>query len=271
MSAPIHVPGFQSVETTLLDETRTVYRRGEGPPVLVMHEIPGITPAVARFATRLADEGFSVAMPTLFGTPMRAFSIPYMVESQARVCVSREFALFSGRRASPITEWLRALCRQLHEEHGGANVGAIGMCVTGNFALALMVDPFLMAPVLSQPSLPVGLGSSYARELHVSDEQLATIKKRARTEGVDVLGLRFTHDRLCPGARFERLREELGDHFEGIEIDSGPGNAHGIGRLAHSVVTQDLVDEDGHPTQAALHRVLSFFRERLQSVSARTA
>jgi dienelactone hydrolase len=257
------VPGFEAHQVALLGTTRTVYRRGEGPPVLVMHEIPGITPPVARFARRVADAGFSVAMPCLFGTPMRPMTIPYMAGVQARLCISHEFALLAERKPSAITEWLRALCRTLHEEHGGASVGAIGMCVTGNFALALMVDPWLMAPVLSQPSLPLALTRSAARALHVSDEQLLTIKRRARDEDVHVLAMRFTHDRLCPGARFQRLRDELGERFEAIEIDSGPGNPHRIGRMAHSVVTQDLVDREGHPTRAALDRVLAFFHERL--------
>ena len=135
------------------------------------------------------------------------------------------------------------------------------MCLTGNFALAMMVDEAVMAPVLSQPSLPFPVGAARRAGLHVSDEDLATIKRR----DVPVLGLRFTHDVVCPAERFARLRRELGDRFEAIEIDSSPGNAHGIGRTAHSVVTKDLVDEEGHPTRAALDRVLGFFHERLDA------
>ena len=261
MSAPA-VEGFEITEHAALGSTRTVYRRGEGPPIVVMHEIPGITPEVAGFARRLADEGYTVAMPWMFGTPNRPLSGPYAVGQMARACVSREFTLFGRNQSSPITDWLRTLCRALHEETG-LPVGAIGMCLTGNFALALMVDEHLMAPVLSQPSMPTGVTASRRRDLHVSSEDLVAIKRRAR-EGVGVLGMRFTHDPLCPGARFARLREELGDAFEGIEIDSGPGNPHGIPRFAHSVVTNDLVDEEGHPTKAALDRCLAFFRERLR-------
>src|SRR5690606_19438659 len=138
----------------------------------------------------------------------------------------------------------------------------IGMCMTGNFALALMVDEAVMAPVLSQPSLPFPLTAAKRAALHLSDEDLAVVKRRAAA-GCGVLGLRFTADPLVPAERFARLRRELGDGFEAIEIDSGPGNPHGIPRRAHSVVTTDLVDEAGHPTRAALERVLSFFHERL--------
>jgi dienelactone hydrolase len=242
---------------------RTVYTRGSGPGVVVMHEIPGITPSVARFATRVADAGFRVYLPHLFGTPGQAFSFPYVLSQGVRACVSREFSVLARRGASPITHWLRALCRRAHAECGGPGVGALGMCLTGNFALALMVDESVMAPVLSQPSLPFGVSASHRAALHLSDGDLEQVKARVKG-GCPVLGMRFTGDPLCPGERFDTLRRELGAGFEAIEIDSSPGNRFGIKRLAHSVVTEDLVDREGHPTRAALERVLGFFGERLR-------
>lgn len=241
---------------------RTVYRRGRGPGVVIMHEIPGITPSVARFATKVADAGFTAVVPHMFGTPGRPVSRGYLLSSVAHACVSREFRVLAANQSSPITDWLRALCRSVHAEIGGRGVGALGMCLTGNFALALMVDEAVMAPVLSQPSLPFPIGAERRAGLHVSDEALVTIKRRAR-EGVPVLGLRFTCDRAVPKERFDRLRREIGDRFEAIEIDSSKGNPHGIPEDAHSVLTEHLVDEAGHPTREALDRVLAFFRERL--------
>ena len=243
--------------------TRTVYTRGAGPGVVVMHEIPGITPPVARFAARVADAGFRVYLPHLFGTPGQPLSIPYVLSQMARACVSREFSVLARRQSSPITGWLRALCRHAHAECGGPGVGALGMCLTGNFALALMVDESVMAPVLSQPSLPFGVSASHRAALHLSDGDLEKVKERVKG-GCPVLGMRFTGDPLCPGERFEALRRELGAGFEAIEIDSSPGNRFGIKRLAHSVVTEDLVDREGHPTRAALERVLALFHERLR-------
>jgi dienelactone hydrolase len=228
-----------------------------------MTELPGITPQVIGFADRVVAEGFTVFLPELFGTPGKEISLPYALGQMARACVSREFSALASRQSSPITTYLRALCRSVHAELGGKGVGAIGMCFTGNFALSLMVDEVVMAPVLSQPSLPFGIGKERRAGLHLSDADLAVVKRRTAA-GVSVLGLRFTHDALCPGERFTHLREELGDGFEGIEIDSSPGNPHGLKRTAHSVVTADLVDEAGHPTRVALERVLAFFRERLQ-------
>lgn len=259
--------GFATVAFTHDGAARTVYRRGAGPAVVVMHEIPGITPPVAAFARRVAEAGFTVYLPHLFGTPGRPLSIPYALGQIGRACVSREFAVFAANASSPITDWLRALCRHAHAECGGPGVGALGMCLTGNFALALMVDESVMAPVLSQPSLPFGMTAGQRAGLHVSADELAVVRQRAAA-GCGVLGLRFTADPMCPGARFERLRRELGDGFEGIEIDSGPGNPWGLGRAAHSVLTTDLVDEEGHPTRAALDRVLAFFAERLRRPGA---
>ncbi len=244
---------------------RDVYRRGEGPGVLVMHEIPGITPRVEAFARRVADTGYTVFMPDLFGEVGKPPTPGYALDQIRRACIRSEFAVLASRGSSRVTRMLRALCLRLHDEVGGPGVGAVGMCLTGNFALALMVDPWLMAPVLSQPSLPFPLDAASRRGLHVSDDDLRVIKRRTREDGVKVLGLRFTGDPLCPKARFDRLKDELGEGFEAIEINSKLGNPHGILPLAHSVLTEDLVDKEGHPTQRALHRVLELFDEKLRA------
>lgn len=255
--------GFDSFGFTHEGTRRDVYTRGEGPGVVVMHEVPGITPQVAGFAERVADEGFTAFVPHMFGTPGQPISSGYVLGQIVQCCVRREFHVLAERGSSPITSWLRALCREAHQRCGGPGVGAIGMCMTGNFALSLMVDESVMAPVLSQPSLPFGLTAAKKAALHISDEDLAIVKKRAAA-GCGVLGMRFTADPMVPAERFARLRQELGEGFEGIEIDSQPGNAHGIARSAHSVVTTDLVDEEGHPTRDALDRVLALFHERLR-------
>jgi dienelactone hydrolase len=256
--------GFGSFSFGADGAQRTVYRRGRGPGVVVIHEIPGITPEVARFGRIVADDGFTVFLPHLFGTPGKPLSIPYALGQITRACIGREFAVLARNQSSPVTSWLRALCRHAHAECGGPGVGAIGMCLTGNFALALMVDEAVMAPVLSQPSLPFPLSAAHRSAIHLSPAELEVVRRRARA-GCGVLGLRFSGDPMCPRARFDTLRRELGDGFEAIEIDSGPGNAHGIPRTAHSVVTTDLVDAAGHPTREALDRVLALFRQRLRA------
>ena len=242
--------------------TRTVYAAGSGPAVIVIHEVPGITPRVADFARRLVAAGFSVRMPSLFGTPGRAPSTGYILSSIGRACVAREFTAFALDRTNPVIGWLRALAAEAHAECGGPGVGAVGMCFTGGFALGMMVDDRMLAPVLSQPSLPFPVSGARRAAPGISDADLARVKERAAA-GQCVMGLRFTEDAAVPASRFETLRRELGDRFLAVEIDSSPDNPHGIRRGAHSVLTEDLVDEPGHPTRDALDGVLAFFRERL--------
>ncbi len=242
--------------------THPVYRAGSGPAVVVISEIPGITPQVADFARRVVAIGCSVAMPSLFGTPGREASNGYALASMARCCISREFTLFARRRPSPVTTWLRGLARAEQARCGGPGVGVVGMCLTGGFALAMLAEPAVLAPVLSQPSLPIGTRGAKA-DLGITDAQLAAGRDRVESEGMCILGLRFTGDPMAPPERFERLRTEFGDHFVGVEIDSSPGNVYHIRKGAHSVLTADLTDEPGHPTREALDRVLELFRERL--------
>lgn len=259
--------GFEPEELEAEGLRFRVWRAGVGPAVVVMPEVPGMTPDVMRFARRVADRGYAVWVTELFGVPGEPRSACSTLRTLGGVCVSREFSLFARGRSSPVVRWLRAVCRRAHAACGGPGVGAIGMCLTGNFALSLMVEEAVIAPVLSQPSLPLPLTPGHAADLALSADELAVVRRRAAA-GIGVLGLRFTHDRLVPAARFRRLREELGAGFEGVEIGSGPGNPHGVPRLAHSVVTHDLVDVEGHPTRAALDRVLAFFDERLKPAPA---
>jgi dienelactone hydrolase len=246
-------------------ETRRVFRRGAGPAVIVIAEVPGITPEVVAFADRVVELGCTAVLPHLFGVTGEPASGRNGVQVVAWCCVSREFATWATGRTSPVTDWLRALGRHELARCGGPGVGAVGMCMTGGFALAMMVDDSVLAPVLSQPSLPFPVSKRHRRDLGISAADLEVVKKRA-AGGVGVLGLRFTGDIACPSERFERLRQELGDAFVGVEIDSSPGNPHGIRKRAHSVLTEDFVDEPGHPTRDALDRVLDLFRTRLLTV-----
>jgi dienelactone hydrolase len=255
--------GFTESEFTHDGLTRRVFAAGTGPAIIVIEEIPGITPEVAAFARRLVDRGYSVRMPSLFGTPGKPLSIGYALRSVIGGCVAREFTTFALDRTSPVIGWLRRLAAEAHAECGGPGVGAVGMCFTGGFALGMTVDDTMLAPVLSQPSLPFPLGRKRKAAIGISDVDVARVKERT-ANGQCVLGLRFTEDTVVPGARFETLRREFGNAFIDVEIDSSKGNPHGIKTIAHSVLTNDLVDEPGHPTRAALDQVLAFFDERLK-------
>lgn len=257
------IEGFTHATFSHGGKRKDVYRAGNGPGVIVIHEMPGITPEVAAFGRRVAGAGFTAVLPSLFGTPGKRLSVPYAMRSLIGGCVSREFTTFALNKTSPITEWLRALARDVHVSCGGPGVGAVGMCFTGGFALGMMLEPAVIAPALSQPSLPFPWGKRRAAAPGISDADLAAVRERCTEEGICVLGMRFSHDPFVKAARFDTLERELGDRFIRIEIDSSPGNPHGISKSSHSVLTVHLVDEPGHPTREALDRLLAFFSERL--------
>jgi dienelactone hydrolase len=254
--------GFEQSSFTAEGETRAVYRTGSGPAVIVISEIPGITPLVAEFGRTVAGAGLTAVMPHMFGHDGRAATPGYAMSSFARACMAKEFTVMATGRTSPVITWLRALAREEHQRCGGPGVGAVGMCFTGGFALGMMVDDVVVAPVLSQPSLPIPITKARRRDVGLSEEDLARVVERAAA-GTCVLGLRFSGDKFSPPERFEHLHALLGGSFIGVELDSTPGNPHGHKKAAHSVLTEDLDDRPGTPTRAALDQVLEFFTERL--------
>jgi dienelactone hydrolase len=242
------LPGWERSSFSAGDITHEVFRRGTGPAVVVVHEIPGITPRVLEFADDVVAAGFTVVMPLLVGTVGKAPSMPYIASSMAKVCVSREFTTWALDRTSPVVSWLRALARATHLEVGGRGVGAVGMCFSGGFALGMMVDEIMVAPVLSQPTLPFAAGNARRRaDVNLSPDDREVIAHRA-AEGCQVLGLRFEGDRLV-GTRFETLGALLGDAFVAVELPSSS-------RSDHSVLA-------GQRDDASVQRVLDFLREKL--------
>ena len=241
--------------------TRNVYKRGSGPAVIVIHEMPGLHPLVIRFADRVAAAGMTVYCPHLFGEPGRPASHPLgALTMLGGICIRREFNAWAADKSSPIVEWLKALSRKAHAECGGKGVGAVGMCFTGGFALAMMTEPSVVAPVLSQPSLPLGASKPQrAAGIGASPAEVSCARKRFDEEGLSMIGLRFYGDPFVPDARFDTYRREFGDKFEAIEIDPKDGAPGGL-KHPHSVLTINLA-EDG-PTKEAERRVLAFFRER---------
>jgi dienelactone hydrolase len=243
--------------------THDVYRKGTGPGVVLIPELPGIHPGVLGLGNHLVDNGFTVAIPSLFGKPGKAASVGYARATIARACVAREFAAFATNKERPVSLFLRALARDLNASTPGRGVGVIGQCFTGGFALAAAVDDSVLAPVLSQPSVPLPLGLARRRDTGLSEPEMATITDRCANEGLCAMGLRFSEDKFSPRERFTALKERLGDAFEVIEIDSGPGNEGGFGKMAHSVLTDEVREVDGQPAYEARKRVLEFLTQRL--------
>ncbi len=225
--------------------THPTYRKGSGPGVILIHEIPGLTPEVIGFGEELVAAGFTVVMPHLFGKPEVGMSVGSTLGALRQVCVSAEFTKLATGVTSPVAGWLRSLARELHAELGGPGVGALGMCFTGGFALAMMVDPSVAAPVVAQPSAPFAIGRKRGADLNLSPGDLDAVRRRAAA-GCEVLGLRYRKD-AATGTRFETLTREIGDRFLRVELD-GKG---------HATLTLNR-------RQEAVDRVLAFFEEKLR-------
>lgn len=221
------------------------HRQGTGPGVVVIHELPGLTAGVITFGQELVDAGYTVVLPHLFGEAGRPFSNVDVLRTLPKVCVSREFTKLATGVTTPVAGWLRSLARELHAELGGPGVGALGMCFTGGFALAMMVDAPVTAPVLCQPSTPFVPGHKRAADLNVSPGDLEIVKSKCAA-GQEVLGVRYASDPLV-GTRFDTLTSELGERFLRVDL---PGKGH-------STVTE-------HRSQIAVDAVLAFFADNLQ-------
>jgi dienelactone hydrolase len=257
---------FQRRTIALLGQEKGVYTGGSGPAVIVMAEMPGISPHLARFARWVREAGFTVYTPSLFG---RDGAYPQAEEGKEvlqKACISAEFQAFAANASSPVTQWLRALARLAHDECGGPGVGAIGMCFTGNFALSMMLERSVLAPVLCQPSLPFNDPGA----IQLSPEEAATIQERLARENLRVLAYRFTQDRFCTAQRFAAYSAALGPRFVAREVPSEAANpapppffAQVVG-TPHSVVTAHLIDAEGEPTRHARDEILAFFAQQLR-------
>lgn len=256
---------FRSRSITIDGASRLVHVSGQGPAVIVMAEMPGISPDVARFARWIRQAGFTVWLPSLFG---RDGAFPRAQDGLSvlrRACISAEFHALAGRGSSPVTRWLRGLARLAHAECGGPGVGAIGMCFTGNFALSMMLESSTLAAVLAQPSLPL----DDAAAVESDAGELALLRDRLERDDLDVLAYRFAGDRHCKAERFATYASALGSRFVARVLPDSAANPttpeffQQIIASPHSVFTAHLVDAEGSPTLAARDEVIAFLRMRL--------
>lgn len=225
-----------------------LYSLGDGAPVVLIQELPGIGPETISLAERLAAAGFAVTMPHLLG-PLGKTNL---VGNLFRVfCMRREFALFAKGRSSPIVSWLASLCQHVKAQSGAAGVGVIGMCLTGNFAITLMADDAVLASVAAQPAMPFAGRAA----LHMSQAEI-----EAARDGIDAAGpmlaYRFENDKICKAVKFDAINSAFNQDKGRVSLRTLPGDGH-------SVFTMDFVDEDGHPTKQALEEVTAYLSERL--------
>jgi dienelactone hydrolase len=241
-----------------------VHVAGAGPPVIIIHELAGISPMLLEFARRVRERGFTSHLPELVsrrGGPAR------VLLAGLQVCISAEFTKLARGKTSPIVGWLRSYAASVHADTG-ADIGVVGMCLTGGFALAMAVDTHIVAPVVAHPSLPFGIGSARQADLGLSPSDLAAVRGRS---DLTVKGVRFSCDLVAPERRFDRLQEELGDRFLRTDVPSGRGSPFGFSRWEHSVLNNARIqptNPNHDAARAELERVvddvLAFLESRLR-------
>lgn len=225
-----------------------VYTLGDDAPTIVLiQELPGIGQETLLLAQHFNRKGFRVVLPHLFG-PLGRTALAR--NSLRAFCMRREFSLFEKNQSSPVVDWLKALCRDLRDNHGARGIGVIGMCLTGNFAISLMADDSVLAAVASQPSLPL----RGQENIHMAASEVQEVRQRLDEHG-PMMALRFQGDKLCTNAKFEALRSTFNDDKERIRLIELPGPGH-------SVLTLDLFTR-GQPPQDALNEVVEYFQEKL--------
>jgi dienelactone hydrolase len=249
--------GWQRSDFEAAGIRRDTYRRGTGPAVIVVHEIPGITPKVVDFANEVVERGFTVVMPDLVGAAGKSPSPTYIATSMAKICIAREFTTMATNQTSPVIAWLRALARHVHEERGGPGVAAVGLCLTGNFAWSVAVDPSVAAAVAGEPALPFNAAGS----VHLQPEEAEALQRR---EGLEVMALRFSGDPSCKAERFTALEQLLGEKLVTRVLPDTAKNPSG-NPFPHAVLTKDLIAADGEPTFEAAREVLQFLTRRLKA------
>lgn len=239
-----------------------VLETGDGPALIVMHELGGPNAFFIDFVRKLVAHGYRISLPVFFGTPDRPPGRFDSLVNLGRLCIRREFAALHAGDSGQVSDWVRALARTLQTDQGP--VAVLGMCFSASIALAALIEPALTTAVLSQPSLPAGKSPIKRADLHLTDNECKRLAQRAADREIEALALRFTHDGLCPEERIGALRELLGEQVQCLAIDSSPGNRHGIRPRAHSVLTREFVDQPGHPTREAWERVVEFLDLRMK-------
>jgi len=221
-----------------------------GPPILLLHELPGMTPQCFYLARLLAARGYTIYMPLIVGTPGKT-SANF---NALKVLISGDFYAQKDE-TSPIITSLRALRDEIHTRHPTQKMGVIGMCMSGNLPPAFLDCPYVKAVVLSQPALPT-FGDGKESKLALSRSDIKT----ARDSHVQMLAFRFTTDKLSPEPRRLKFIETFGKQitFRALPID----------HPAHAVLTTELFDAPNHakptgPSAEALKELIAYLAVQL--------
>lgn len=254
-----------------------VCKRGSGkPPVVLLHELPGLSAKTLDYALTLADE-FTVYVPLLFGRLYQDSTAKglwsYNASGEWRTVSETDH---EGSR--PIIRWLHGLVERISrdEEHANQLVGVIGNCLTGALPLALLKNSNIKAIVIAQPTLPF---FDMRGDFGISDSEWRYAKTRLTTacesssQGVAsarAYGVRFEFDRIAWRDKHERLLKELGSGYVNAEITTDEYDIPGdddhrpkieISHSAHSTLIGQWMNVASHPSERRRQEVKTFLKE----------
>ncbi|HEX8169133.1 MAG TPA: hypothetical protein VF824_01175 [Thermoanaerobaculia bacterium] len=220
-----------------------VYVKGnpDDPPILLLHELPGLLPQTVAFADEIVKRHYRVYMPLLFG----GFGREAPLARQLLLCAGPNFNCLSTHE-SRVAGKLRVLRDRIYARHH-RELGVIGMCLTGAMPLAL-ADDKVAAVVLSQPAIPFPLTAATRRALGVDPKVLPVTHAQ-------VLRIRFEQDCLVPQERFDAIAAVVPkDHLETIVVPTNDPRQH-------SVLT---VEAGGAEARKAVDQALDFLGEHVR-------
>jgi len=239
------VTSFDFSESTT-DISHTIYAKGEGPPIVILQELPGIGVETFALADRLIAAGFKVYLPHLFGELGK--TLKSKLANAGRLwCIRREFQAFRVGTQSEIAAWLRALCAEVEKRDGGARIGVIGMCLTGSFAIPLMAEDAVAGAVASQPALPIIFRKD---QLPMSSCDVKRARKKMEEKG-PALAMRYKSDKLSTEKHINALEDAFGNTL----VVERYCNPKGVEGALHSLLTVDFSEE-------AYARVEEYFKAR---------
>ncbi len=258
------------------DLTKTVYELPPAPDaedagaVVVLHELPGLSAETFRLGRLLSGAGLHVYLPLMFGEAGEKAPVTNLW----RLNFSSEWSLLDKDDGGEILPWLAALCAEVSRLHGGDGIGVVGMCLSGSLPIALLREPAVVAPVVSQPSLPLCAWTEArkaAAGIHASDLELA--KRRVDEEGIEILAFRFELDDISPPERLASLADSFGDGFldRTVTCFEYSGDGWRLEEDAHSVLTAEYCDVPGHPSKRRVDETIAFLKRRLAPAAGGTA
>jgi len=223
------------------------------PPIIMLHELPGMYDPFLRFATNLSAQGYTVYLPVLFGKPgddKTFWNSAQLTFNPFRVA---RWHCFRAGETAPIVADLKTLCYEVGLRHPGEKMGVVGMCLTGSFPLALMSETQVQAVVVCQPATPVwNWNASRKADLGLSPEDIAVAVRASQARNIPVFGVRFELDTVANGEKFKHLRGLFGLSFLDYTIrrpeyfdESGKRI---LDAKAHSVFAGCFVGSTNHPT-----------------------